>query len=131
VADRSGNSCVIEWSNNQYVFIHKKSRPDQVITNFSHNNHKIGWYPCQRFQTAETYLREKATSGMSITNVRDLLKATHQEGEFPTIYSYIIDTSSLEIYVYFNHDYSHGTRYNFNRLIKKGEHRVKLYQPPQ
>lgn len=126
VADSQGDSCVIEWSDNNYKFL-RKDKPYQVITNFSLANPKIGWYPCQRFDTVDGYLKKAPTPEIGVETVRDLLNKSHQEGQYPTVYSYIVDQKSLNVFVYYRHDYSKPFQYNFYEEVKKGEHRIRIY----
>ncbi|TCL75109.1 acyl-CoA:6-aminopenicillanic acid acyl transferase [Hydrogenispora ethanolica] len=126
VADRSGASCIIEWSERGYAFI-RKDRNYQVITNFSVVNPKVGWYPCERFQTVDRELRTRPKEEVDLAAVTELLRRTHQEGQYQTIYSYIVDARSLDIYVFYRHDFSKYVKYNFAREVRKGRHQVKLY----
>ncbi|MGE5604556.1 MAG: carcinine hydrolase/isopenicillin-N N-acyltransferase family protein [Bacteroidota bacterium] len=127
VADRNGDSCVIEWSGNDYVFL-RKTDNYQVITNFCLSNPKIGWYSCERFNTVGQYLNKIKDIDPDFKSVRGLLERTHQERDYPTIYSYIVDQNNLDLYVFYNHDYSKYTKFNFRDEIKKGPHQIKLYQ---
>lgn len=126
VADRNGDSCIIEWSGNDYIFL-RKTKNYQVITNFCLSNPKIGWYPCERFKTADHYLSNLKSTELNFEAVKDLLIKTRQERGYPTIYSYIVDQNNLDIYVFFNHDYSKYTKFNFAGEIKKGLHQIRLY----
>lgn len=126
VADKFGDSCVIEWKDNDYVFI-RKSRNYQVITNFYLSDTKIGWYPCYRFDRAERLLGSLENKTATFNEVKSALQKTHQRGQNPTVYSYIVDTKSLEITVFMFHDFTKGKTFNFSKEIAKGEHRIKLY----
>lgn len=125
VSDRNGDSRIIEWSGSDYVFL-RKTADYQLITNFNISNPKPGWYPCERFNTAEGNLKNSKGMKLNIEDVRNILDKTHQEGSYPTIYSYIVDEKSLDIYIFFNHDYSKYTKINFEQAIKKGPHQTLL-----
>jgi choloylglycine hydrolase len=136
VADREGDSCIVEWSGKDYVFLRRKKNY-QVITNFCVSNPKIGWYPCSRFKTADETLTRLVGSGkpnrkgLTFEAVKDILKETHQEGSYPTIYSYIVVQKSLDLYIFYNHDYSKYRKINIPREIKKGTHQIELYYREQ
>lgn len=124
VADRNG-SCVIEWSPRGYVFLQKKGNY-QVITNFCLSNPKIGWYPCARYQKANEILGGTPNAGFNFETVKEVLRQTHQEGAYPTVYSYIAATQTLDFFVFRNHDAAKYQKFNFEQEIKKGPHRIKL-----
>lgn len=124
VSDRNGDSCVIEWSGRDYIFL-RKTKQYQLITNYNISNPELGWYPCERFKTADNYLNS-ANGKLTLDNIKELLNKTHQEGDYPTVYSYIVDENSLDIYIFLNHNYSTYTKFNFIQEIKKGCHQIKL-----
>jgi hypothetical protein len=127
IADSLGNSSVIEWHDGKYLILPKEGTY-QVITNFRLSAPGSGWYPCNRFETVDGYLKSDSNQKPDLTVVRNLLDQAHQEGEYPTIYSYIADLKSLDLYLYYGHDYSKEYQYNLRQELVKGAHRIKFYQ---
>jgi hypothetical protein len=125
VADRNGASCVIEWSGSDYQFLRKRGHY-QVITNFCLSNPKIGWYPCQRFKVVDDYLADSKNSAINLETVKSLLQKSHQEGSYPTVYSYIVDEQNLMVYIFLNHDYSKCQNYDLRRELSYGSHQIIL-----
>lgn len=125
IADRTGNSCVVEWSRDDYVFI-KNRQPYQVVTNFSLTDPKIGNYPCKRFDMIQSALKEAQRQTITQERVKTFLDQTHQEGRNPTVYSYIFDLKTLKVTIFPNHRYSEGKTYWLPREIKKGGHRIPI-----
>lgn len=127
IADSLGNSSVIEWHDGKYLILPKEVTY-QVITNFRLSAPGSGWYPCNRFETVDGYLKSDSNPKPDLTVVRNLLDQAHQEGQYPTIYSYIADLKSLDLYLYYGHDYSKEYQYNLRQELAKGAHRIKFYQ---
>lgn len=126
VSDRNDQSCIIEWSGVDYVFLTKYNQY-QIITNFAISNRKVGWYPCERFNTGEQYLKKIKLAEVNVETIKTILDKTHQEGTYQTIYSYIVDQRTLDIFIYFKHNYSKSHKINFVEEIKKGQHQIRLY----
>ncbi len=127
VADSQGNSCVIEWRDGEYLVL-TKEKSYQVVTNFWLSNSGQGWYPCNRFDTVDGYLKNPSNSKPDLATIRNLLNQSHQEGQYQTIYSYIVDVKSLDIYIYYRHNYLKEIKCNLKQEIAKGARRIKLYQ---
>jgi len=115
-ADRSGNSCVIEFTKGELKVI--KSSCTQYITNFNITGKEAGWYPCSRYETLSRML---CNTGLKHQNLVNVLDAVHQEGEYPTVYSYIMNLSKMTITLFYNHDYSKSKEYSIAALIRNRE----------
>ena len=90
IADKYGNSAVVEWAYQEVRVIYQ-TEPYQILTNFT-----LSYYlttsttPCWRYNTAKSML--EANAGISREFFRDVLDAVHQESEgSSTIYSNIYD----------------------------------------
>lgn len=127
IADREGNSVVVEWNGSEVVFI-KREGNYQVITNFNISNPKLGWYPCNRFDKINDNFKSNKAP-ITFDFLKDTLNDTHQEGEYPTIYSYIVNTKDMTITIYFQHNYDKRYILKFNDVLKKGRQKIKLFQP--
>ncbi|MEQ9415617.1 MAG: hypothetical protein RIF39_17400, partial [Cyclobacteriaceae bacterium] len=71
-----------------------------------------------RFQIIDEALREG--DKISIALFRNLLSRTHQEGPYPTQYSYIIDQKRGELHIYSFHNYENELVINIKEEISKG-----------
>jgi hypothetical protein len=87
VCDRDGDSCIIEWSGNDYIFL-RKAKDYQLITNFNISKPELGWYPCERFNITNNYLNNSKDKNLNLEDIKDILNKTHQEGNYPTSYSH-------------------------------------------
>jgi penicillin V acylase-like amidase (Ntn superfamily) len=87
VVDASGNSVIIEGDE-----VIPKQGSFQVVTNFLQSDPALGWYPCWRYDTAVRMLEN--ISEVSVDYFRDICAATHQEGLYPTIYSYVLNAKT-------------------------------------
>jgi len=79
----------------------------QVLTNFNLNHPELGGYPCWRYETANEMLENNEHD---LYLMGFILSATHQEGNYPTLYSNIYDLTNKKIYIFYDH--------NFNEYIK-------------
>jgi len=121
IADKSGDSIVIEWSKDGLRFI-ERTKDYQISTNFVASNYEPGQYPCPRYKVAEQILSTGA-DGISVDMVRSILSATHMEFQTPTVYSNICDLGSGDIYIYYFHNFEEVVKMNIFEELKKGETR--------
>ena len=112
--DKTGRSCVIEYNHSKLQLI-----PDhtafQFITNFHLTDPTLGWYPCERYRKMEAFFKE---DGNKERRLAEILDRVHQEGQYPTIYSYIFDLGKMEINVFYNHNYMTRRVYAFSNLVE-------------
>jgi hypothetical protein len=113
VADRSGKSCVFEYTKGSLKVILNTSGT-QYITNFNLSDKEGGWYPCERYARLERELEAKAIPPDRLMRVLD---AVHQEGTNPTIYSYMFNLTTNEIKVFHNHNYAASQEFRVRDLI--------------
>jgi len=119
VADRSGRSCVIEYAKGHVALV-EGDREYQCITNFCLTNPGLGGYPCARFSKLEAFFKE---GGEKSGRLGEILNAAHQDGQYPTIYSYIFDLGAMRMTLFYNHDYSRKLEYSLAELFKKAQTR--------
>jgi hypothetical protein len=119
IVDRFGNSAIIEGDEIIY-----KNRNFQVITNFLQSNPSHGWYPCWRYEKAVEMLENM--ENLSVEYFTEICNATHQEGSYPTIYSYVNDLESNMMYLYHYYDYNKKVVIDINEEIQKGYHSYYL-----
>jgi hypothetical protein len=112
-ADRTGKSCVFEYTKGSLKVIQDTSRA-QHITNFNLSDKESGWYPCERYARLERSLKDKTVRA---DRLPEILNAVHQEGTYPTIYSYIFNLTSNEITLFHKHDYSKYQKFDVGTLI--------------
>jgi tetratricopeptide (TPR) repeat protein len=124
IADRTGASMVVEYGqgNVQYV---RKIGVYQIATNFVITNVKDENYPCTRYRIADKMLKNAAD--VSLDLVRAVLSATHQEGQYPTVYSNICDLKNGILYLYNFHNFEEAVQFDLEAELKKGK---KSYDIP-
>jgi len=105
LADRSGNSAVVEYLDGEPVVV-KGQDNWQVSTNFilSEENPSGADSSCRRYNHLIDTL-EDSDGQLNIAQGMELLRAVSQEGEMGTRWSMIYDLTSLDITVAINRDY--------------------------
>jgi len=119
VVDRNGNSVIIEGDD-----ITMKDEIFQVVTNFRPSHPLLGGYPCWRYNIAFEMLG--GTSNYSIEYFSEILKATHQEGNYPTQWSIVYDLNECLIYLYHLHQYNNVIIFNLFDELELGEHAYSI-----
>ena len=119
--DKFGDSVIIEGD--RFIL---KNDYYQVCTNFYHTNPSLGGYPCWRYDTAVEMFEEHADS-ISIPLFRDILNATHQEGQYPTLYTNIYDLQNGMVYLYYNHYYDEVIKFDLQEGLNRGS---RIYNIP-
>jgi tetratricopeptide (TPR) repeat protein len=117
IADKTGASVVVEFGKGKVQYV-KKTGVYQIATNFVITNVKGENYPCTRYRTADKML--KNTDDISLDLVRAVLSATHQEGQYPTLYSNICDLRNGILYLYNFHNFEEVVQFNLEEELKKG-----------
>lgn len=129
VVDRNGNSAVIQWVNNELKVI-RKEKPFQVITNFWLSAPELGYYPCTRYEQANTMLG--ASNEHSVAYFTSILEKVAQYGknkkgkEIGTLYSNIYDLKQKIVVVYYKRNFTQEIRFNLADELKKGRHVYRL-----
>ncbi len=117
LADRKGSSCVVEYVRGQVRIV--KGSAYLAATNFHLTDTSLGWYPCERYERITAGLSGETGKLVPADLVR-LLDAAHQEGAYPTIYSYVFDLSRMKLTVFFRHDYTRSKEYLVADLLASG-----------
>ena len=117
--DRTGDSAIIEGD----VVIQKKGNY-QVVTNFYQSQLEPDAYTCGRYKAAEKIFKDSESVDLGV--FRNILAASHQEGQFPTQYSTIYDLKKGLIYVYHFHNYENVVVLDLKEELAKGKHTVDL-----
>jgi tetratricopeptide (TPR) repeat protein len=118
IADRTGASIVVEWGQGKLQIV-RKSGYYQISTNFVQTNFKPKNYPCYRYKTADQIFGK--AKKLSVDLIREILSATHAEGNYPTTYSNIYDLKNGEVYVYNFHNFEDVVKLNLQGALKKGK----------
>jgi hypothetical protein len=113
-ADSGGKSCVVEYNHSQMHLVVDQSEA-QFITNFHLTDRSLGSYPCQRYAKMEAFFREL---GSKETRLVELLSSIHQEGQYPTAYSYVFDLSTRQITLFLNHNYQAKTVLSMDKMME-------------
>jgi tetratricopeptide (TPR) repeat protein len=123
VADKSGASVVIEWGQDKLQVLRRKGKY-QISTNFVQSNYPEGKYPDVRYNLAENIFSR--SDDITIDIVRRVLNDTHWEdygGSWNvTLYSYICDLKTGDVYIYNFHNYDNEAKLNIHEELKKGQH---------
>jgi len=123
VADREGHSMVVEYAQGRVRFV---TEPEwfQVSTNFLRTDHPGTEVPCNRFRIAMKILA--AADRLDVSLIRSVLSATHQEGDYPTVYSNIYDLKAGLVTIYHFHNFEEAVTLNLAEELKKGARTVEL-----
>jgi tetratricopeptide (TPR) repeat protein len=124
IADRTGASMVVEYGQGKVQYV-RKTGVYQIATNFVISNVKDENYPCTRYRAADKML--KNANNISLDLVRAVLSATHQEGQYPTIYSNICDLRNGILYLYNFHNFEEVVQFRLQAELEKGK---KTYDIP-
>jgi hypothetical protein len=98
IADATGDAAIVEAD-----AVIRKQGDHQIVTNFRQSETDPDKIACWRYLTAEKLLAD--CRGDKQRCVKDILEATHQEGESPTLYSNVYDLNARRVYVYLFHDF--------------------------
>lgn len=123
VADRSGASMVVEYSQGRVQFV-RSDTWYQIATNFVMSNVKAGNYPCWRYRAADKIM--SGAKKLNVELIRDVLAKTHQEAGSLTVYSNIYDLNKGTIYVYNLRNFDEVVVLNLAEELKKGQRRLEL-----
>ena len=124
IADKTGNSVVIEWSREGLQFV-ERTKDYQISTNFVASDFQPGQYSCYRYKVAEQILSASADRA-SVDLIRSVLSAAHMESLTPTVYSNICDLGSGDIFIYYFHNFEEVVKINLFQELKKGEARYEV-----
>lgn len=113
IADASGDSAIIEGN-----AIIRKEENYQVVTNFRQSETDSSETSCWRYRVANDMLMNCREDKLHC--IRSILEATHQKGDYPTLYSNIYDLKAKRVYVYYFHNFQEEVVIDLeNELIKK------------
>ena len=116
--DRSGASMVVEWYNGKVVFL-ETDESFQVATNFVKSGIEDKGVTCWRYNAAMDII--KKGEGEALNVVRDALKAAHQNfKDNKTVYSFICDLKSGDVFVYNLFDFGNPVIFNLHKEVADG-----------
>ena len=119
IGDRFGNSAIIEP-----LTVIKKSRHYQVATNFLQSKTEPERSTDVRYRLASELFEE--SDAVSVEVFRRILNDTHAEdyggSGSATLYSYIHDLKTGDVYIYNFHNYDNVVKLNIHDELKKGPH---------
>ncbi len=113
--DSTGDSAIVEPLTNI-----RKEGPYQVLENFLQSEVKPENRTQPRYTTAMGMLHN--ADQFSVDLFRNILKATRQEGETPTLYSTIYDLKKGLIYLYYFHDFDRVVVLDLAQELARGMH---------
>ena len=111
--DKTGASAIFEGDSIVY-----KEGDYQICTNFYQSNPSLGGYPCWRYNKAKSMF--ETNFEVSVEFFRSVLKATHQEGNYPTQYSNIYDLKNGIVYLYHFHNFDNAIIIDLAKAMANG-----------
>jgi hypothetical protein len=121
LADRHGDSTVIEWHGGELVFRPRGDADFQVATNFVETGHTAASIPCERYRIARRLLAGGLVPP-TVDGLRHLLSTTHLEFITPTVVSTVCDLTTGRIHVYYFHDFEQPLVYDLAAEFAAGDH---------
>ena len=127
-ADANGNATVISVYNGDWVFTSIQKANYMVSTNYNLANISNGEYPCWRYNNAILLLQQIDTKNITEESLVAVLKSTHLEGQTHTVYSYLVNVKTLDIALFYEHDFTTKKVFNLQTELNQGEHTFDLGQ---
>ncbi len=127
-ADSSGNSAIVVLDKEGHTQFIRKECNYQLLTNFNPLNPEVGYYPCERFDTANSMLPDLAINEWKASEV---LNAVRQEGCIKTHYGNVYDCRNKKFFFFRNLDYTQSLLFNIDELLKGNVFRVKVKSLPK
>jgi hypothetical protein len=121
IADRAGDSAIVEWSRGELRVVRRGDARHQVSTNFVTSDFAADETPCDRYRIADRLLTE-ADDAVTVATLRGMLSAAHMEFQTPTVLSSICDLVTGDIHVYYFHDFEQVATFNLARELASGRH---------
>ncbi|MHA2370003.1 MAG: hypothetical protein ACXADX_14395 [Candidatus Hodarchaeales archaeon] len=127
-ADATGDAAIVSVGpDGDWAITDKANASYLISTNWNRANPPSENPNCWRYRTAEQMLENiTQEEQLTVDAFRRILDATHQEGQYPTIYSNIFDLVNREIYLYYNHNFEEFVQINLEEELAKGAHRFKI-----
>jgi hypothetical protein len=117
--DADGSSVIIEP-----LAVLRNDGGYQVGTNFYQSTTPKEQQTCPRFRVATRMLEDAST--LSVDLMRQVMSATHLEGESHTLYSNVYDLTNRFVYLYYYHDYDNAVVLDLEKELAKGQRVVDL-----
>ena len=117
--DASGSSVIIEP-----LAVLRNDGGYQVGTNFYQSTTPKEQQTCPRFRVATRMLEDAST--LSVDLMRQVMSATHLEGESQTLYTNVYDLTNRFVYLYYFHDYDNVVVLDLEKELAKGRRAVDL-----
>lgn len=127
LVERSGKAAVISWGTDD-IEVTWKTGEYQVVTNFFLQHPERGWYPCTRYQTVDSRLKEDPQWDFEL--FRRLLWSVHAEWNGGmTQYSNIVDLLKGDFYVFNHSNFEEYITFNLTDELGKGriDHQIPQY----
>ena len=118
LADAGGNSAIVEWSEDGLKIL-QRNGDFQISTNFVNSDKPEKDYTCYRYKMAKKILEEDDREQPQQL-LREVLSATSFEFNNPTQYSIIADLNTLDLAIYFYHNFEEPYQINLKEELQKG-----------
>jgi hypothetical protein len=123
-ADASGDAVVMHPGPDRELVVTRITGSFLVSTNFNLKRLSTGDYSCNRYETATSMLSD--LEEFSLDNVVSVLDATHQGGEFSSIYSTVFDLSNRKIWLYIDSDFESPVEFDLESELEKGDQEINI-----
>ena len=120
-ADRSGNSVVIEFGDEDVVFISRTGN-FQLMTNFPLFE-ATGKESCKRYKRAKEVL---SSNPLQLNTLINALETASQDGLTNTVYSSIYDLTNLKVWLFHYHNYDEFVEVNLQELLENGKANISI-----
>ena len=127
-ADANGNATVISGYDGEWTFTNIGNASYLISTNYNLANISNGEYPSWRYNNAALLLQQVDPENISEESLINVLSSTHQEGEAHTIYSFLVNLKTLDISLFYEHDFTQMKKFNLQTELTQGEHTYDLGQ---
>ncbi len=126
--DASGKSAIVVLDKDGRTQYLMKDGNYKLLTNFNPLNPSVGYYPCERYDTAIVMLPQLTTKEW---NAAKVLNAVRQAGGIETHYGQVYDCKNKKFHFFRNQDYTQAILFNVEELLNGNEYRKKLNKLPK
>ncbi len=117
--DAQGTSAIIEP-----LAVLRNEGGYQVGTNFYQSTTPENQRTCPRYRAATRML--DGAEAVTVDLFREILDATHVEGDCPTLYSNVYDLTNRRVYLYYYHDYENVVVLDLEAELARGVRTLDL-----
>jgi len=128
-ADKSGDAVIIHAGRDGDLTYSRKPKGINYLISTNFNVAKLdqGDWSCWRYRTADKMLSKiDIVNDLTVDFMTSVLKATHQNGRWKTIFSTIFDLKKLRIYLFYNRQFDKPYILDVNEELAKTDRYRKV-----